>query len=547
MPLKMASPMKRKGSSLHQFRKRIPADLIGKVDGIDLQIPIGESFVTKRLSAKTDTIVMSLQTRDPSEARRRHTVVTAYLDSVWDGIRFGPARLNHKQVVALSGEVYRDLLTTFGDDPVSPDLWQSVMMDVASAQAGNILFIGTQEERRLAALERRYGYLVDRVLSRHALRIDRDSRERLLLESTRSLTQATFQLLKHAESDFTPDPEANRFPAFAPPERKAAPLPEPAPLPTTSLTGLVDAWWIEAKATGRKPSTYESYRNTMLKFVKHLGHDDASKVTPEDVIAFKDARLAEINPRNGKPISPKTVKGSDLAGLKVVFDWAVTNRKMATNPATDVTLKLGKERRTRPKGFTDAEAATILRHARDHRRGKERPTTFAAKRWVPWLCAYTGARVGEIAQLRKQDVRQEAERWIIHISPDAGTVKTDEARDVPLHLDLIDEGFIEFVKASKAGPLFLIPAQDGDVLGPLQGVKNRLGEFVREVVDDPRVQPNHGWRHRFKSVCRDMGVDPGVRDAIQGHAARTVADEYGEVSITAKAIAIDKLPRYVIK
>ena len=130
---------------------------------------------------------------------------------------------------------------------------------------------------------------------------------------------------------------------------------------------------------------------------------------------------------------------------------------------------------------------------------------------------------------------------------DAGTVKTDEARDVPLHLDLIDQGFVTFATTSKAGPLFLIPAKDGDVLGPLQGVKNRLGEFVREVVSDPGVQPNHGWRHRFKSICRDMGVDPGVRDAIQGHAARSVADEYGEVSITAKAIAIDKLPRYAIE
>ncbi|WEK51168.1 MAG: recombinase XerD [Candidatus Kaistia colombiensis] len=546
MPLKMASPMKRQGSSFHQFRKRIPSDVIGKLDGINLQIPLGESFVPKMLSAKTDTIVVSLQTRDPTEAKRRHTVVTAYLDRIWDGIRSGPARLSHKQVVALSGEVYRDLLTTFGDDPISPALWQDVMMDVASAQAGNILYIGSQEERRLVALERRYGYLVDRVLSRHALRIDRDSYERLLLESTRSLTQATFQLLKHAESDFTPDPEANRFPAFAPPDRKAAPPPTPAALPSATLTGLVDAWWIEAKATGRKPSTFESYRNTMLKFVKHLGHDDASRVTPEDVIAFKDARLAEINPRNGKPISPKTVKGSDLAGLNVIFDWAVANRKLVSNPAKTVTLKVGKERKTRPKSFSDVEAATILRHARDHRHGKERPTTFAAKRWVPWLCAYTGARVGEIAQLRKQDVRQVDGRWIIHISPEAGTVKTDEARDVPLHLDLVEQGFIEFVTASRTGPLFLITAQDGDVLGPLQGVKNRLGEFVREVVSDPGVQPNHGWRHRFKSVCRDMGVDPGVRDAIQGHAARTVADEYGEVSIRAKAIAIDKLPRYVL-
>jgi hypothetical protein len=41
-----------------------------------------------------------------------------------------------------------------------------------------------------------------------------------------------------------------------------------------------------------------------------------------------------------------------------------------------------------------------------------------------------------------------------------------------------------------------------------------------------------------------MGIDPGVRDAIQGHGARTVAEEYGEVSIIAKANAIDKLPRY---
>jgi integrase len=479
MPLKMASPMKRQGSSLHQFRKRIPADVIGKVDRIDLQIPIGESFVPKKLSATTDTIVISLQTRDPAEAKRRHTVVAAYLDNVWDGIRSGPVRLKQKQVVALSGEVYGDLVSKFGDDPGSPELWQGVMMDVASAQAGNILFIGSQEERRLAALERRYGYLVDRVLSRHALRIDSDSYQRLLLESTRSLTQATFQLLKHAESDFTPDPEANRFPAFTPPERMATPPPAAALLPNLSLTGLVDGWWIEAKATGRKPSTHESYRNTMLKLVKHLGHDDSSRVTPEDIISFKDARLAEINPRNGKPISPKTVKGSDLAGLNVVFDWAVANRKMASNPAKTVTLKLGKERKTRPKSFTDVEAATILRHARDHARGKERPTTFAAKRWVPWLCAYTGARVGELAQLRKQDVRQVDGRWIIHISPEAGTVKTNEARDVPLHLDLIDLGFVTFATSSKAGPLFLIPAKDGDVLGPLQGVKNRLGSCPR--------------------------------------------------------------------
>jgi integrase len=28
----------------------------------------------------------------------------------------------------------------------------------------------------------------------------------------------------------------------------------------------------------------------------------------------------------------------------------------------------------------------------------------AARRWVPWLCAYTGARPGEMTQLRGRDV-----------------------------------------------------------------------------------------------------------------------------------------------
>lgn len=46
-----------------------------------------------------------------------------------------------------------------------------------------------------------------------------------------------------------------------------------------------------------------------------------------------------------------------------------------------------------------------------------------AKRWLPWVCAYTGARVGEIAQLRKQDVAHEHGRWVLVITPEARPLK----------------------------------------------------------------------------------------------------------------------------
>jgi len=73
------------------------------------------------------------------------------------------------------------------------------------------------------------------------------------------------------------------------------------------------------------------------------------------------------------------------------------------------------------------------------------PQTAAATRWVPWLCAYTGARVGEIVQLRKQDLRSVGGVWVLRITPGAGTVKNKEAREVVLHPHLVEQGFPEFV------------------------------------------------------------------------------------------------------
>jgi hypothetical protein len=101
---------------------------------------------------------------------------------------------------------------------------------------------------------------------------------------------------------------------------------------------------------------------------------------------------------------------------------------------------------------------------------------------------------------------------------------------------------MSFVEESVAGHLFLRPSKNGDVLGPLQGVKNRLAEFAREIVSDPNVAPNHGWFHRFKTVGMEAGIPPRILDAIQGQAVRSVADTYGDVTLNTIAAAIAKFP-----
>jgi integrase len=148
-----------------------------------------------------------------------------------------------------------------------------------------------------------------------------------------------------------------------------------------------------------------------------------------------------------------------------------------------------------------------------------------------------------MAQLRKEDLRHEGYHWVVRITPEAGPVKTDEAREVVLHPHLIEQGFTAFVAAAPSGHLFLRPSKDGEVRGPLRGLKNRLQEFARETITDKNVAPNHGWRHRFKTVGREAGVDQGVLDAIQGHAPTSVGGRYGDVTLRTIAEAIGKLPR----
>jgi integrase len=218
----------------------------------------------------------------------------------------------------------------------------------------------------------------------------------------------------------------------------------------------------------------------------------------------------------------------------------VSNRKLTTNPVIGITIKLGKPQKLRGKGLTEEEVKVILQAA-SKVTGVGR--TGAARRWVPWLAAYTGARVGELAQLRKQDVTLEGDHWVLLLAPEAGTIKTNEARKVVAHPHLVELGFPAFVEAAPVGHLFLKPSKSGDVLGPLQGLKNRLSEFVRGIITDPNVAPMHGFRHRFKTVGMDCGISTRVLDAIQGHAARTAGDAYGDVTVKAMAMAMERVPR----
>ncbi len=544
MVLAMSRPSRHPKTGIFWLRKRVPSDLVARV---------GRAIE-----------YFSLQTREPGEAKQRHAEAVARLEARWAELRCGepaagpgattdatpsPRSLSEREAGERAGWMYAHWLGLHRENPSQQrfwptdlyrHLWRSPGGRIEHKEDGRTAVravLSFAQAEKVAELEAWCRDQAETVLALHDVEADEASVLRVAKAVAAQVQRASLTLaaLARGEPGVGPAPVAT-----------AAPAAKPAK--AVGLIELVEAWWREAERTGKSESTRESYTNTFKQLVAFLKHDEAYRVTVEDVRRFKDHRLATRKP-NGQLLSPTTVKNSDLAALKSVFGWGVANGRLGENPATDVTVARVSKVRLREREFTAEEARRLLEAASTMERGRELPQTHAAKRWIPWVLAFTGARVGEIAQLRRQDLRKEAVEghpngvWVLRITPEAGRVKTKHAREVPLHAQLVEMGFPEFVAGATGERLFLVPDAKGDIAGPLRGLKNRLSEAAREHVDDPGVSPNHSWRHRFRTVATESGVSGNVIDAICGWSAKSVGERYGSVTLKARADAIARLNR----
>ncbi|MET4835486.1 integrase [Bradyrhizobium japonicum] len=537
------SMSKRARSSVPQFRVRVPAKVVSQLRGKRVLLSLGNANEAPFIKTVTigNDVAFSLETDDRVVAEARQANALDHLRRLFELTEADPVSLSHKDMVALSGGTYLIYQEIHGDNPGEPSAWSyhkalhraalegriqnpppATLMPNEADAARELFGDGDLTEAvnalpadRHDALEDRFGLLADWVLIRQRIHLNPNDRRRFLRLVGMASLDAGWQLRRNAEGDYTPDVRALRFPSI---ETVAAVKPK------LTITGLFDLWWQEAKATGRSQKTHDTYKGAIDRLVKHLGHDDARRVTEQDMLAFKDARL--------KVVTAKSLKDGDLPGIRSVFGWAVDNRKLTKNPADAIKIKAEKKKRTRSKGFTDDEAKAIFKACIGYvRKPKEDAKTAAAKRWAPLIAAYTGCRIAEALQLRREDVRKESGHFIFDLNPLAGSIKSGTYRLVPVHQHLIDLGLLGFVENADDGPLFA------------KGSYKRVLEFVRKVVTDERVQPNHAWRHRFKTISRNLGMDHRTVDCIQGHAARTSGEDYGDVSIEAMVRVINDIPR----
>jgi integrase len=269
---------------------------------------------------------------------------------------------------------------------------------------------------------------------------------------------------------------------------------------------------------------------------EHLGPkaDDIRLVETDDIVAWKDKLV-----RSGK--STKTIGFGYLACARVLFRFAVANKLADADPAEGVKVARRVKAGKKMLGYESAEVGRILELAS----GAKEPW----KRWLPWLAASTGSRIGEVAQLHGSHVLEREGIWVVKIAPsvDGGTIKNAESeRYVPIHSRLIADGFLDFVRDRGEGPLFYNRTSgDPKRKHASKGLSNRLAAWIRDNgFIDPRKAPNHALRHWFKSEAARTGVSDSIADAIQGHSDGRAATGYRHISleVMSKAIETLKLP-----
>lgn len=528
MVIAMSQPWEHPSTGVWYFRARVPADLKDKLHGqrITLRVAGHDRTVVVR-----DIVKVSLSTKETGEAKVRHAAVQAQVQERWSLTR-KTVSLSHEEIRAYAGRAYRELVAEFRANPGSPIGWEAYQehliepLRYLDEDSDGV----TQEpyDPKHAARELTKLVDLDEVIGISGLALEEQSRFKLLKEVAEARIRAAQTLERFAEGDYRPDKEAEKFP----PTPSRGSVTSAGRREAGGMEALIAGW---EKEKSPRPATRDLWRTYIAEFISFVGNDDPGAIRRQDVIDWKQKLLEDGN-------SPKTINDSKLAALKAVLGWAVDNGRLSENAAARVSVKRAKKPGEKMMGFDKSDAAVILRAAANE--------ASSVYRWVPLLCAASGARVSEVCQLRAQDIVQVDGVWVMSICAEAGSVKNVNAeRDVPLHPHVVDAGFVDFARRKGSGPLFFDPSRrriGAKKPAPKIVAKNVAAWVHRLDVKvgrtEHRTDPNHGWRHLFKTLGRDVGVEDSVLDAITGNGPPTVGRRYGETWLTTAARAVAKIP-----
>ena len=321
--------------------------------------------------------------------------------------------------------------------------------------------------------------------------------------------------------------------------------------------------YLDDPTASRTEKSLHAYRSSLSVLIEIIG--PSKRARNIDRAACRDAMLVlRALPSNARKRWPKE-KLRDIADrsaseghqpmstanvneymnkLSTVLNWGVREEHCSANPAKGLRLPKVPSAKSRRDAFSPEQLTSIfnaplyLGCQNDERGysivGEERPRR--SRFWVPLLGLFCGLRLNEACQLLVGDVREIGGVLCIIVSADNGekSLKTAASnRQVPVHPELLEIGFTEFLSGSNGGrEARLFPEIKQDAFGMHSGRFSKW--FSRFLVTCGAAATKtcfHSFRHSFRDALRNGRVDREIALALGGWSSPSgfgaVGDAYG--------------------
>ncbi|QEE41801.1 MULTISPECIES: site-specific integrase [unclassified Methylobacterium] len=371
------------------------------------------------------------------------------------------------------------------------------------------------------------------------------------------------------------DEAAIRDPLFAglridtlPPEPGETPV---ATTQTLTLKMLGDRYLSHAeKAANQKKTLGDIERSLRLAYAV-IGEDKpASSISTADVALLADV-IGTIPPNFAKlgiQTSIVEAAAANAAGpklepatqeklfrlTKAALKWAAEMELIPKQPGMYVKLpavkKISKKDSRHPYSAEQLIAIfaspAFVGHRTPSRRTEPGNVLIRdGKFWIPWIGLYSGMRLGEIVQLLKSDIKQEAGVWYFDVSKGENEQKhiktAASVRRVPIHQALIDAGLLTQIAVAKQGKRIFEDVKFGQDGYPSANFTKHWGRYGREIGFWTRKTTFHSFRHNLIQALKEAGVPKDIRIEIVGHESEDAHDNYGSgLSMEKLKDAIDK-------
>lgn len=307
---------------------------------------------------------------------------------------------------------------------------------------------------------------------------------------------------------------------------KPEPIVAPTPIPASggmTIDEAIKKYATREQAKLAKSTAYE-YGNYHEKFKNwvHQRYKTATypigKVSRQDMSDYIDELLTE-------GLAHKTIKDKYLAAISALFRLAQAQGSYPESqklPSHGHNLWSKRDAKKAHAGsswkpFTADELKRIF--APDTFLKQKRPADY----WLPLLGLFFGGRINELCQIMPAtDVRQIDGVWSIAITDegDGQQLKSLAARrTVPIHPQLIELGFLDFVEDMKpyGGILFPYLTEDPNKGGFGATPSERWGKYLDSIGITDSRKVFHSFRSTANDRLKQQGISEETRCQFVGH------------------------------